>query len=142
MEPALEIGIESGRWLWPLEKTHEIGDSFGTRVHPVTGEERMHDHVNLRAEDGEWVVAAVGGIIKDIQYDPQMGNRVTIDVGSGIEIEYGHLAKVGVTGVGESINTGDVIGTAGATGMTTGTNLSFKVTVDGEPVDPLQFLGE
>ena len=142
VEPADEIGTESGRWLWPLEKTHEIGDSFGTRVHPLTGEERMHDHLNLRAEDDERVVAAVGGIIKDIQYDPQMGNMVTVDVGSGIEIEYGHLAKVGVTEVGKSINTGDVIGTAGATGMATGTNLSFKVTVDGEPVDPLQYLGE
>ena len=142
VEPADEIGTESGRWLWPLEKTHEIGDSFGRRVHPLTGEERMHDHVNLRAEDNEWVVAAVGGIIKDIQYDPQMGNMVTVDVGGGIEIEYGHLAKVGVTGIGELINTGDVIGTAGATGMATGTNLSFKVTIDGEPIDPLQFLGE
>ena len=142
VEPAQEIGTESGRWLWPLEKTHEIGDTFGTRVHPFTGEERMHDHLNLRAEDDERVVAAVGGTIKDIQYDPQMGNRVTVDVGSGIEIEYGHLAKVGVTEVGKSINTGDVIGTAGATGMATGTNLSFKVTVDGEPVDPLQYLGE
>lgn len=142
VEPAQETGTEGSRWLWPLEKTHEIGESFGTRVHPVTGEERIHDHMNFRAGDGEWVVAAVGGIIKDIQYDPQMGSKVTVDAGSGIEIEYGHLTKVGVTKVGKSINTGDVIGTAGATGMATGTNLSFKVTVDGEPVDPLQFLGE
>lgn len=142
VELAEETGTEGGSWLWPLEKTHEIADSFGTRVHPFTGEERTHDHVNLRAEDDERVVAAVGGTIKDIQYDPQMGNMVTVDVGNGIEIEYGHLAKVGVTEVGKSINTGDVIGTAGTTGMATGTNLSFKVTVDGEPVDPLQFLGE
>ena len=128
------------QWQWPLEKTHVIGDSFGTRVHPVTGEERMHDHMNLRAEEGEWVFAAVGGTIKDIRYDPEMGNTVTVDAGSGIEVEYGHLAKVGVTAVGESIGTGDVIGTAGRTGTATGTNLSFKVTVDGEPVDPAGFL--
>ncbi|MBQ9614098.1 MAG: peptidoglycan DD-metalloendopeptidase family protein [Lachnospiraceae bacterium] len=129
-------------WRWPLEKTHEVGDYYGIRVHPLTGEERMHDHVNLRAEEEEWVVAAIGGKIKDIQYDPQMGNTVIVDAGDGIETEYGHLSKVGVSEIGGTIHAGDVIGMAGKTGTATGTNLSFKVIVNGSPVDPMQFIGD
>ena len=140
--PELEESDAQDPWQWPLEKTHEIGDSFGIRVHPVTGEEKVHDHLNLRAEENEYVLSASAGIITDIQYDPQMGNTVTVDAGNGTVIEYGHLFKVGVTAIGEAINPGDVIGTAGKSGAATGTNLSFKVTIDGEPVDPLQFFGE
>ena len=63
------------------------------------------------------------------------GNVIVADFG-GITVKYGHLSEIRVS-VGEEIKQGQVIATLGRSGMATGYNLLFAVTVDGENVDPL-----
>jgi murein DD-endopeptidase MepM/ murein hydrolase activator NlpD len=69
------------------------------------------------------------------------GNAVIIDHGRGIFTGYWHLSELDVT-VGQSLNTGDVIGLVGNTGLSTGAHLHWEMRVHGIAVDPMQFLSE
>ena len=54
----------------------------------------------------------------------------------GIEVTYGHLKTMNVK-EGDSVNKGDVIALMGSTGMATGPNLAFSISVNGEYINPL-----
>jgi septal ring factor EnvC (AmiA/AmiB activator) len=66
------------------------------------------------------------------------GNLVIVDHGSGAASLYGHLAS-------RTVNKGDRVGagtTVGLSGRNPGGNpaLYFELRIDGQPVDPLQWL--
>jgi len=67
------------------------------------------------------------------------GILVRISHGQGIETWYGHLAAASVR-PGQAVRAGEVIGLVGSTGRSTGPHLHFEVRVNGQPVDPLNFL--
>ena len=71
------------------------------------------------------------------------GNIVVVDSsgdGNGGMVEiYAHLSRVAVT-IGDTIEAGDPIGTAGCTGSCSGTHLHFEVRLSGKAIDPLPFL--
>ena len=66
---------------------------------------------------------------------------VVLDHGNGIETRFHHLGSVAVT-PGQKISSGDVIGTVGTTGKTTGPHVHFEIRDNGEPLDPAHYLGE
>lgn len=67
------------------------------------------------------------------------GNVVEVDVGSGFDALYAHLASWSVR-VGEPIAAGQHLGVAGCTGWCTGTHLHFELREDGRAVDPTPLL--
>ena len=69
------------------------------------------------------------------------GNAVVIDHGGGVYSGYWHMSELRVV-VGQSLNTGDVIGLVGNTGLSTGAHLHWELHVYGVAVDPMQFLEE
>jgi murein DD-endopeptidase MepM/ murein hydrolase activator NlpD len=66
------------------------------------------------------------------------GNIVEVAVGSGYTALYGHLADWRVR-VGDGIEAGQRIGTAGCTGWCSGTHLHFELRLHGRSVDPQRF---
>lgn len=68
------------------------------------------------------------------------GNYVMIDHGNGYSTLYAHLASINVS-VGQSISTGQTLGTVGSTGWSTGYHLHFSVLKNGSYVDPAPYLG-
>jgi len=63
------------------------------------------------------------------------GLHVIIDDGGGLSTLYGHLDSVAVT-AGDDVLAGEVIGTLGSTGNSTGPHLHFEVRRDGIAEDP------
>jgi murein DD-endopeptidase MepM/ murein hydrolase activator NlpD len=116
-----------------------ISSGFGTRVHPILGEVRMHTGLDYAAGTGVAIKAAGSGIV--IWAGPRggYGNTVIIDHRNGLATLYAHQSRVNAT-VGQKVSTGQVVGFVGQTGMSTGPHLHFEVRELGAPVDPQWYL--
>ena len=62
-----------------------------------------------------------------------------MDHGHGISTIYSHLENVMVS-VGDTINQGEIIGTVGSTGRSTGPHLDFRVNWFQTRLDPMSLL--
>lgn len=102
------------------------------------GFDRYHTGADFATPPGVNVFAAAGGRVVLADLLNIRGNTIVIDHGWGIFTAYAHLSQRLVT-VGEVVQTGQVIGTAGSTGRSTGPHLHWEVWVNGVPVNPLQW---
>lgn len=122
---------------WPADGTVTRG--FGPD--PVMG--GFHPGIDIGSLRSLDVRAAGPGVVEAVGYvEPAFdgyGNIVLVDMGSGIEALYGHLASVGVR-IGEVVATGEKLGIAGCTGWCTGTHLHFELRDDGVAFDPAPLL--
>lgn len=112
------------------------GSQFGMRRHPVTGQYKMHEGIDIKGmATGTPVVAASGGTVVSAGRAGGYGNLVVIDHGNGVTTRYGHLNGINVS-PGQTVAAGQRIGGAGSTGVSTGTHLHYEVRENGRPVDP------
>ena len=131
----VQPGAPDEAFAWPVPDSFDISNTFNTRVHPITGEVREHDGIDIRAKEGADVVTAISGTVTSAGYSADLGNYVTI-TSEKTETLYAHLKNVNVE-KGADVKKKDVIGKVGSTGMSTGSHLHFAVTKDGVKIDPL-----
>ncbi len=118
-----------------------ISSPFGYRIHPITGEYKMHTGIDLAAPQGTPIYAADGGTVVVASWMNGYGNVVIIDHGNGIQTLYAHIHNGGTfVSVGQSVGRGDKIAEVGSTGNSTGPHCHFEVRVNGTPVDPMGYL--
>ena len=114
-----------------------LSSSFGLRKHPILGYNKMHRGTDLAAPMGTPVMASGTGVVTmaedDLYYT---GGTIIMDHGHGISTIYSHLESVMVS-VGDQINQGDVIGTVGSTGRSTGPHLHYEVIYQGKKINPM-----
>ncbi|MCL1801555.1 MAG: peptidoglycan DD-metalloendopeptidase family protein [Promicromonosporaceae bacterium] len=140
-----EGGAFSGFLGWPTAD-HTVTSSFGWRKHPTLKINRLHGGVDLRAYCGVPIYAAQSGIVVERAWYGTGGNTVFIDhglneAGQHVMTRYRHLSGYNV-GLNDWVELGQVIGKSGKTGgISTGCHLHFEVYIDGEPVDPMAYLG-
>ena len=67
------------------------------------------------------------------------GGTIIMDHGHGISTIYSHLETVMVY-VGDKVNKGDIIGTVGSTGRSTGPHLDFRLNWFQTRLDPMSIL--
>lgn len=115
------------------------GSGFGMRVHPITGERRIHTGLDFPAPTGTPILAVAPGLVEHAGPRGGYGNLVILNHGGGISTYYAHQSAVAVV-EGQQVLQGQTIGTVGSTGTSTGPHLHFEVRIDGEPVDPEPFL--
>lgn len=120
-----------------------VTSPFGPRVHPVTGDRRVHQGVDIAAPTGTPVVSSTAGRVVRIDQDGVgrgvvNGNAVFVEARPGLVWAYLHLLEA-ATHVGAEVRPGQRIGRVGSTGRSTGPHLHLQVIADGRPVDPLAF---
>lgn len=125
----------TGRFVWPVEG--RVTSSFGTRVHPVYGDTRRHNGIDIAVPQGTPVHASADGIVRFAGQEGGFGLLVVIDHGGGIMTFYGHNSELRVK-AGDRVSQGDVIAFAGSTGLSTGPHVHFEIRVNGEPKDPVE----
>lgn len=113
-----------------------ISDGFGTRVHPATGDEKLHSGIDFAAEQGTPVTAAADGIVVKTGEDTVCGHYVIILHGNGDATYYSCLNEI-LAEEGQQVSRGDQIATVGNTGTSTGPHLHFAVSRDGKYIKPL-----
>ncbi|WP_088895039.1 M23 family metallopeptidase [Leptolyngbya ohadii] len=116
---------------------------FGERIHPITGERKMHWGTDYAAGMGSPIVAAAAGRVTMAEDAGGLGLAIEIDHGAvngtTIKTRYGHLSEMLVR-VGDLVSPGQVIAKEGSTGMSTGPHLHFEAYLNDEPVDPEPFV--
>jgi murein DD-endopeptidase MepM/ murein hydrolase activator NlpD len=115
-----------------------ISSGFGKRLDPFTGVWKMHEGIDICAPKGTPVYATADGRVKFAGWYHGYGKTVRIDH-TYYETKYGHLEDIKVQ-PGQKVKRGDLIGTCGKTGYTTGVHLHYEVLVSGRPVDPMQYI--
>jgi len=127
----------TGQFMWPAGGG--ITSEFGIRKHPVYGDLRMHNGVDIAAAHGTNVVAADSGTVITSTYNSNYGNYVVISHGDGLTTLYAHLSSRQVT-AGTAVTKGQVVGLVGSTGISTGPHLHFEVSLNGTRVNPRNYL--
>lgn len=128
-----------GIMAWPVPGYTRISSEFGTRVHPITGVLKTHTGVDIPAPTGTSFCAANGGVVIKAEYNSAYGNMVVLDHGGGITTLYAHGSAISVE-VGQIVRQGDEVLEVGSTGYSTGPHAHFEVRIDGEPVQPLDYI--
>jgi murein DD-endopeptidase MepM/ murein hydrolase activator NlpD len=120
--------------------SYELGSGFGMRGDPVNGRAALHTGIDLLAPYMSPVYATAPGVVTFSGYRDDYGKVVEIDHGHGIATRYAHLHRATVS-VGQRVAAQTQIGFLGSTGRATGPHVHYEVVVNGEPQDPVKFLG-
>ena len=121
--------------------SQNVTSLFGYRLNPVTGHYAMHSGLDLGADMGEPIYAALDGEVVKSKYNVDYGNFVTLDHGDGLVTLYAHCSEL-LVNVGDRVEKGQVIARAGSTGWSTGPHLHFEVRVQGVRIDPTYYLSQ
>ena len=99
-----------------------------------------HYGIDIAAKKGTMIKSSGSGTVTmaedDLYYT---GGTIIMDHGHGISTIYSHLENVLVS-VGDKINQGDIIGTVGSTGRSTGPHLDFRINWFQTRLDPMSVL--
>ena len=120
-----------------------VGSPYGMRQHPIFGEWRLHNGVDLAAGCGTPIRAAADARVASVSRDPASGNRLELDHGQvgGHQLVTIYLHAQGFSvRPGATVRRGQVVGQVGSTGWSTGCHLHFTVKVDGTYANPERFL--
>ena len=101
---------------------------------------RKHAGIDVAAKTGTPIYAADNGIVTEAQYKNNgYGNFIAIDHGNGFITYYAHCSEIKIS-KGDVVAKGDLIGTVGSTGRSTGPHLHFEVRLEGETQNPLNYV--
>ena len=109
----------------------------------TTRDWRTHNGMDIAAEAGTEVKAAADGEVYTIYNDEEMGTTVVIRHEGGYTTHYASLSEMVNVAAGDKVTLGQTIGTVGSTALmesALGDHVCFRVTCDGETVDPAEFL--
>lgn len=123
----------AGFFVTPLNN-YRLTSSYGPRWG------RTHRGLDMAVSTGTSVKASDGGTVVFAGWDSGYGYRVDIDHGNGIITRYAHNSRLLVE-YGEIVGQGEVIAKSGNTGNSTGPHLHFEVIVDGNAMNPYDYIG-
>lgn len=103
---------------------------YGEQVHPVTGEKFFHHGIDFNVN--HYLLSAVAsGTVSAIGSDEEHGIYQTVRYGK-YEVTYANLSNV-IANFGQAVKAGQTIAISGST-------LHIAVRLDGEEIDPIEFL--
>ena len=133
-----ELQFFKQKFIMPVEGI--ISGVYGSQ-RILNGKPRWpHYGIDIAAKQGTMIKSSGSGVVTmaedDLYYT---GGTVIMDHGHGISTIYSHLESVLVS-VGDLINQGDIIGTVGSTGRSTGPHLDFRINWFQTRLDPMSVL--
>ena len=128
-----------GELAWPVPGYTRITSKYAMRVHPITGQYKLHTGVDIGAPEGANFIAANDGIVTKAEKNIAYGNMIIIDHGGGISTLYAHGSEILVE-VGQTVKRGQTVLKIGSTGYSTGPHAHFEVRINGVTTNPLPYI--
>ncbi|MEL6948376.1 MAG: M23 family metallopeptidase, partial [Pseudomonadota bacterium] len=112
---------------------------FGPRRHPISRVMKMHRGIDFAAPRGTPIIAAGNGIVEKAGWAGGYGRQIILRHANGYKTSYNHLHRYAkISKPGNRIRQGQIIGTVGSSGYSTGPHLHYEVLVNGRRVNPLK----
>lgn len=118
-----------------------ISSGFSMRIHPIYRMNKFHYGMDFVAPVGTAIYATADGTVTEAGPYLGYGNYIKIDHGYNYETAYGHLNSIGVR-KGQKVVRGQIIGTVGNTGISTGDHLHYEVIYMGKTVNPINYFSQ
>lgn len=124
----------------PIENKdlRRISSGYGSRYHPILKIRRMHHGIDFASNVGAKIYATADGTVKKAARVGGFGRMIEIDHGFGFETRYAHLSQMDVR-PGQKVKRGQVIGTVGNSGISTGPHVHYEIRKNGQTVDPINY---
>lgn len=116
-----------------------VASGYGMRIHPIYKTYKMHTGMDFTAPVGTDIYTTGNGTVSHIEYNSGgYGNHVVVDHGFGFQTLYAHMHKISVKR-GQKILRGEVLGTVGNSGTSTGPHLHYEVIKNGVKINPANY---
>jgi len=151
--------IEDGNLLWPAPGYYQINSHYGKRKAPTGGASTYHKGIDIGIPQGEPLVAVTDGEITFTDFLGGGGYTITLTDIGGIKYSYCHTDPTYIVKKGQNVKKGQIIGYVGpkyvygvignqykdsnglpTNGATTGPHLHFGMRINGNYVNPLDYL--
>lgn len=119
-----------------LPVTGRITSRFGERS---SLRRSTHTGLDIACTTGTDIKVVSNGTVTFSGKKGSYGNLIIVDHGNGVETWYGHCSKL-YAKVGDKVNAGDVISAVGSTGNSTGPHLHFEIRINGNCVNPQNYV--
>ncbi len=129
--------LSENSFIWPL--MGRISSPFGYRTHPVSGERDFHSGLDIAAPSGTIIRAAASGKVILSEWLSGYGKTIVIKHSPDVKTLYAHNSTLLVS-EGQEVEIGQPISRVGSTGVSTGPHLHFEVQVNGNAVNPVDYL--
>lgn len=137
------------RGVFPVASFAGFTSGFGLRLHPLSGDLRVHDGIDIAAPLGSPVRSWWSGRVREVISDGGCGNGLVIRSGD-YEHVYCHLGGSAagglyrsgpvLLGLGDRVAAGQTIGHVGVSGASTGPHLHWGLRYRGAWLDPVRVL--
>lgn len=127
--------------IWPLKEVRGwVTQIFGPSINPFGKYWYLHRGIDLAFGYGVPIMATADGKVVKKDFDENgFGYYLDIQHNYGFKTRYAHLQRQMVE-VGQKVSQGEIIGTMGNSGLSTGPHLHYEVMLGTQLVDPLKFL--
>lgn len=140
--PAKAVPNPSTSMISPMRK-YTITDGYGMRNNPFTGAYSFHDALDMAAPCGTPIYAPANGFVIDYYWAGGYGNRMVVDHGfingRHVVTSFNHLSA-GIANPGSSVLQGTLLALVGTTGSSTGCHLHYMIWINGETVNPANYI--
>jgi len=136
-KPAADTCLTGGEEVAPVMGVLTSG--FGFRTHPIDGEWKQHDGIDIMAEVGTPIRAFAAGEVDYIGESPAYGLYLQLRHSNGVSSFYAHCSELLVK-PGQKVKAGDTVAKVGETGNVTGAHLHLEIKKDGKRVDPALYV--
>lgn len=142
--PSAPATATASVFTWPVKGEVLRDHAVETLSYDRTmGDWRTHDGIDIACDVGAQVKAPAGGTVADLYTDDMMGMTVVILHADGVVSTCSNLEWVPTVEIGDTVRTGDIIGSVGETAISESreaSHLHLSMTKDGVSVDPLDYL--
>jgi murein DD-endopeptidase MepM/ murein hydrolase activator NlpD len=119
-----------------------ISSYFGTRIDPFYNHQKSHFGLDFVAPVGTKIYSTGDGIVTLSKFSRKgYGNEIIIDHSFGYSTRYAHLDEIFIK-EGEKVKRGQLIGTLGNTGRSTGPHLHYEIRYNSKPINPIYYYSD